>query len=135
MLEQPNRFTSILLFSLAFGISIFHLFQGVMSIFVFKENEPLMSWICMLSGPMSTLPATITALLNRKIGGYWLISGGTISGISFIWRVGMIESWFFTLIVTVPMIFLGAAFLKVPRTKRAPNSSEWSAIPHNLEHE
>jgi hypothetical protein len=82
-MKQPNKFTTILLFALAFGIGVFHFFQGFMSIFVFKENEPLLSWVRMLSGPISTLPATITAIFDRRLGGYWLISGGELSGLLF----------------------------------------------------
>jgi hypothetical protein len=114
-MDQSNKFTTILLFALAFGIGVFHLFQGFMSIFVFKENEPILSWVCMLSGPVSTLPATITAIFNRKLGGYWLISGGVLSGILFIWWTSIVQSWFYILIVTAPMIFLGAAFLRLPK--------------------
>lgn len=124
-MKQLNKFTVILLFAIAIGIGIFHFFEGSMSIFVFKENEPLLSWVCMLSGPISTLPATIAAIFNRKVGGYWLITGGAISGLSFIWWTKIIESWFFILIVTVPMIFLGIAFVNIPKRKN-PNISKWS---------
>ena len=131
MNESDRKVTSILLFILAFCIGLFHFFQGFISIFVFKENEPILSWVCILSGPISTLPATIATMFHKKIGGYWLISGGIITGLSFIWLTKTLESLIFIFIITVPMVLLGPAFLKLYR-KKEPNISEWGTIPQNI---
>lgn len=124
---MPNK--SVALFIISFAIGLFHFFQGFMSIFVFKGNEPLLLWVCMLSGPISTLPATIAAIFNRKIGGYWLISGGVTSETSFVWWTKISESWVYILIVTMPMILLGIAFMRVTTIKISKQllmSDSWS---------
>ncbi len=53
-------------------------------VFVFRNDEPLSAWIFVLAGPLSTLPAVITAFFLPKIGGIWLMCGAVISSISMI---------------------------------------------------
>ena len=128
MNKSKKNLITVALFIISFAIGSFHFFQGFMSI-VILENEPLSAWVCILSGPISTLPATITAIFNRKIGGYWLISGGVISGTSFIWWIKTTESWFYILVGTMPMLLLGMAFLRVTTIKiseQQPMSDSWS---------
>jgi hypothetical protein len=65
---------------IAFLIGCIHFGIGLQAIFVFRNNEPLTSWLAVIGGLLATLPATILALFKRKLGGYWLIIiGGILS--------------------------------------------------------
>ena len=95
-------------------VGIFHLQEGIMAIFVFKNNEPISSWIFMISGPLSTLPATITAYFNKRIGGWWLIFSGIISLCFFFYLAEDRTNMTFILMNVLPMLLLGFGFLKLP---------------------
>jgi hypothetical protein len=109
-MNKTNRLITIAIFLAAIVLGWYHLRQALRAIFVFKNDEPLASWVCIISGPLSTLPA-IASIFNKKVGGYWLISGGAISALSFISATRWLESSFFLLIVVAPMVLLGLAFL------------------------
>jgi hypothetical protein len=103
------------IFVAALVIGWYHLRMGMKAIFVFRNNEPLFSWIGIIAGPLSTLPATIVAFFKRKLGGYWLIAGGFISFVSIlllkpesdlVWLVGRVA-----LMILLPMLGLGIAFI------------------------
>src|SRR5258708_28105946 len=47
--------------------------------FVFRNGEPLSSWLTVICGPLSTLPAVIWSIPRPKTGAYWLIAGGIIA--------------------------------------------------------
>lgn len=95
------------------GIGLLQMKKGLRAIFVFGNNEPISSWAFILSGYVSTLPATIAAFFNKKIGGWWLIIGGMISLILFfiIFKDVPDLKYFFTNIL--PMFVLGGCFLKL----------------------
>lgn len=60
-------------------IGIAHLKVGIKTAFVFSVNEPILAWVFVLSGPLSTLPAAIVAFFWPKIGGMWLVVGSLLS--------------------------------------------------------
>ena len=60
-------------------LGIWHNMLGVKSVWVFRNGEPLSSWIIIAAGPLSTLPATLLALFRRPWGAGWLIGGGLLS--------------------------------------------------------
>lgn len=95
------------------GIGLFQMKKGLRAIFVFGNNEPISSWVFILSGYVSTLPATVAAFFNKKIGGWWLIIAGLISlGLYFfIFKDVPNLKYIFTDIL--PMFVLGGCFLKL----------------------
>ena len=95
------------------GIGLLQMKKGLRAIFVLGNNEPISSWAFILSGYVSTFPATVASFLNKKIGGWWLIIGGLIS-LSlyfFIFKDVPNLKYFFTNIL--PMFVLGGCFLKL----------------------
>jgi len=96
-------------------IGLWHIKLGVKALFVFKENERVMAWICMLTGPISTLPSILFALFKPRLAGLWLIFSGGISFLAFlIWggsssiNFGIIFE--FLIKFSGPMIALGVFF-------------------------
>src|ERR1700693_4466115 len=79
----------------AIGLGVGHLNLALQAIFVFRSGEPLTSWIAVLVGPASTLPAAVLALLSTRLGGYWLIGGAALSFLVFaIGERGVTENLF-----------------------------------------
>jgi hypothetical protein len=113
------------------GLTIgwYHLRLALKSIFVFKNNEPLASWLCMISGPLSTLPATVLSIFKRKIGGYWLIIGGTVSFITFL-ILRPTDPVAFGEKISLPMIVLGVLFLLL-RTGEQKSETKPDERPQN----
>jgi len=70
----------VLLAGIIFGIR--HLWLAFGAWFVFRGDEPMFLKIFMLTGPLSTLPASITAFFRPKIGSMWLICGSVVSFIA-----------------------------------------------------
>lgn len=109
------------LFLVAFVIGWYHLRMGMKAIFVFRNNEPLASWVSIIAGPLSTLPAVSLALFKRKLAGYWLIVGGFISFVAIL--LVQPDSDILTLsarvalMILLPMLGLGAAFMLLKKAK------------------
>jgi len=103
----------------AIVLGVWHLNLALDAIFVFRSGEPLTSWIAILAGPASTLPAAVLALLSNRGGGYWLIGGAVLSFVVFaIGERGITENLFpFLLRISVPMILAGACVLYLPRIR------------------
>lgn len=102
----------------AIVLGVWHLDLALHAIFVFRSSEPLTSWIAILAGPASTLPAAVLALLSNR-GGYWRIGGAVLSFVVFaIGERGITENLFpFLLRISVPMLFAGACVLYLPRIR------------------
>jgi hypothetical protein len=101
-------------FIIGIAVGLIHHRLGMTSIFVFNNNEPLSSWICIISGPMSTLPAVVTALFNKKFAGYWLVLGGIMSFAAFATISPGMEYMLQMLIrIFIPMILIGVAFIGI----------------------
>src|ERR1043165_6084887 len=60
-------------------LGAWHNLMAVRSLWVFSAGEPLASWIIVLAGPFSTLPALLIAVVSRSWGGRWLLGGGLLS--------------------------------------------------------
>src|SRR5205085_905376 len=92
------------------------------SIFLFKNGEPITSWMAIISGPLSTLPADFLSAFKPKLGGYWLIAGSLVSCASVAlgsfgnpdWRKDVLGAFCF---FTAPMLLLGTGTLLVARSK------------------
>lgn len=64
-----------------FGIivGIWHIYLGALSIFLFVNNEHLISWLIVVFGPFITLPAIITGLKSMRMSALFLFCGATLS--------------------------------------------------------
>ena len=92
-------------------MGIVHLFWSVATLFVFKEGEPLTSWIAVMAGPVLTMPAFIISFLVHRIGGSLLIAGGITSFVALVIGYGLsVEVIYFGLLISVPMLILGRGF-------------------------
>jgi hypothetical protein len=125
MNQKMKKIITGIIFIIAFAVGLFHLRLGLTAIFVFKNNEPLSSWICIISGPVSTLPATITAIFNKKLAGFWLVLGGILSFAAILPdREHMLTA---LVIFAVPMILIGVAFIVIAaanKNERATHNQE-----------
>ena len=92
------------------GVGWWHARNALTAVMVFRQGEPATSWITVLFGPFSTLPALVASLFSRKVGGYWLIVGSLISLMAFV--IESTENVLpFFLTVTLPMLALGGGLL------------------------
>ena len=95
-------------------VGAYHAWLAVKAIFVFRNNEPLSTWIFTLAGPLSTLPASVAGIVNMKTSGLWLIVGSVVSFIAAMVTAGSnadIDTaiWFLRT-YSGPMFVLGILF-------------------------
>lgn len=104
-------------------IGIWHFRLAMTAIFVFRENESVLSWIAVICGPFTTLIAIILAVFVRRAGSFWLIGGGISSLIAmFVLERLKTENIFpFFYMISLPMIVLGASFLMIETKKNKTN--------------
>jgi hypothetical protein len=76
---MKDTFPKYILLAIGILVASSHLWLGLKAIFVFRNNEPLSTWIFVLLGPLSTLPAVVVGFFWPKIGGTWLIIGSILS--------------------------------------------------------
>ena len=98
-----------------------HLWLAVKAMFVFRNDEPVSMWIFILTGPLSTLLAVITAFFWPKVGGAWLIFASVLSFTAALANVGINEDfqeivWYFTS-YSAPMLVLGVASFLLGRSR------------------
>jgi len=96
-----------------FLVGTYHLWLTVKAVFVFRIHEPISLWTFVFTGPLSTLPASITAFFKPKIGGTWLIGGSVVSFLAALATVAP-EGDFTALIgflktYSAPILVLGVA--------------------------
>ena len=120
------RLRAELVFFLIVGtlLGIWHAQMATKAVFTFRNDELYTSWVGIVLGPLSTLPAVALALYRRRWGAFWLIGGGVISFIALSIRAsvkGNPVSEFaelltpFLLTVIGPMIALGLGLLWIDR--------------------
>lgn len=102
-------------------LGLWHAELAMQAVFVFRQEEPLTSWLSIALGPATTLIASVIAIFFRKTGGIWLVASGAASFVVFvIGEDGLSEHvGGFLLRISLPMIAVGAGFLLASRfTKR-----------------
>jgi len=110
---------SIVLLSAGVLIGIWHFQFAGRSIFVFRQGEPILSWLAVLCGPASTLPAVITGAFSTRIGGFWLVLGSIVSLVSFsLLQPLMARDIGFALQFSLPMLLLGIGLILLGRKKK-----------------
>jgi len=119
MRNVEKRSTIQALVMLGAAIGIYHLFLGMSSISVFREEGPLASRIAVIAGPFSTLPGYIIAIFRRKLGAALRIAGGIESLAALSLAVGVSADIVpFSLLVTIPMVTIGGGFLLLRKEHR-----------------
>ena len=103
-------------------LGLFHLRLAAKALFVFRGDESLLLRLFVLFGPLSTLPASITAFFRPLIGATWLIVGSAVSFL-FVVMDERQEGDFSTLMsilttYSLPMFALGVALLFIYRMFR-----------------
>ena len=118
LMRRREEFFGILVVGAILGI--WHAGLGGRAIFTFRNDEPVSSWVAMLFGSLSTLPAVVLALFSRPWSAIWLIAGGLISLGAFL--AGAVTSGyparqvaetcaFFLMMVSGPMVLLGLGLI------------------------
>ena len=102
---------------IALALGVWHAQIAIRAIFVFKENEPLTSWLAIALGPATTLLASLVSIFFRRVGGMWLMVSGIVAFTIFaIGEAGFSQYIVAFLVrISLPMIFVGAAFLGASR--------------------
>src|SRR6266851_1477147 len=60
-------------------LGVLHYRFAMRALWVFRNDEPLSSLVMLFAGPLSTLPATLLAVLHRRWGAVWLPGGALVS--------------------------------------------------------
>jgi len=113
-------------------VGVWHLWLAGQAIFVFSSGEPWSSWVAMLLGPVSTLPAVATSLFRRRAAGYWLITAGLISfGAFLVGEDGVTENLLsFLWMLTGPMLVIGIVMiLLAPRLHQPAQTPAATGLP------
>jgi len=61
-------------------VGLFHWYLASQAVFVFRQGEPVSSWVAILSGPTITLPLVVIGLWFPKWAGIFLIIGSILTG-------------------------------------------------------
>jgi hypothetical protein len=91
-------------------IGIWHLYMGSMAIFVFRENEPLLSWLTIFLGPLLTFPAFLIGFRAPLVATWCLFVGATSSLFFMVMSEGLQGDHLlrFAVFVSLPMYALAA---------------------------
>jgi hypothetical protein len=120
-----NRLLIGVLMLAALALGVWHLGLGIRAMFVFRSGEPITSWIVILCGPLSTLPAVIVSCFRRRTAGYWLILGAVISFVALIIsESGLTENSLpFLWMMAGPMAALGISLLLLAGQATGPGTA------------
>lgn len=112
------------------ALGLWHGQLAMQAIFVFRENEPLASWLAIGLGPATTLIASVLGIFFPRVGGTWLIASGIASFLIFLaGERGLSESVApFLLQISVPMVAVGLGFLLAAKLMRGRN-----LLPNSIE--
>ena len=81
MLNRVALFAAVIL---GLIVAIWHTTVAMQALFVFRENEPLSSWLALVSAPALTAVGCIVAIFHRLAGGLVVMSGGLIAAVAFL---------------------------------------------------
>jgi hypothetical protein len=110
---------SVIAVCIAIGLGVWHLNLALQAILVFRSDEPLFSWIAILTGPACTLPAALLSVFAKQAGGYWLVASGVFSFLMFaIGEHGATENLLpFLSRISVPMTLTGAILIHLSKMR------------------
>jgi hypothetical protein len=117
------------LIAAAMVIGLYHVTIAGRALFVFREDEPVSSWVTIVAGPLLTLPFGVLAIRWPRTGGLGLIIGGTLSVVSCFVLEGRINSNVVGLLlwIAMPMWVLGGGILLLVH-----GAADRSGDRHNL---
>lgn len=120
-----SRVALLCVLGAGFALGVWHHFVAVRSLWVFRDAEPLTSWLIILTGPFSTFPAILLSTFRRSWGAKWLIAGGTSSLCAVVMTEIVnggratelvLAAFRYSVIVALPMALLGVSLLSLDRT-------------------
>jgi hypothetical protein len=119
---RRSAFITICVIAVLLGV--WHLQLAMQAVFVFREEEPITSWLAIALGPAVTLILGLLAMFLRKIGGLALITCGVASLVVFAVSDGPslehVAAFLFQ--VSLPMVGTGIAFLVLSNVTLRPPS-------------
>jgi hypothetical protein len=111
--------SAFLLFAVPLGL--WHWYLAASAIFVFREGEPIASWIAILIGPALTLPLAILSLWNGRAAAWGLVSAAVVSGLATAMVGGMEEPagllFGLATLTSGPILVTGLACLVIARMR------------------
>jgi len=114
------RIALVALTLVGFAVGIWHAWLAIQAILVFRTGEPATSWIAIVCGPLSTLPAVLLSCFRRRPAGYWLVAAAVTSFLAFlVGEGGVTENVLpFLRMMAIPMLAIGVTMLLLSRTTR-----------------
>jgi hypothetical protein len=100
------------------AVGVWHLWLAAEAIFIFKTGEPWTSWVAIICGPVSTLPAVVLSLFNRRAAGGWLVMGSLLSFAAFLMGEGGLTDNLlpYVWMMAAPMFFIGIIMLVLAKS-------------------
>jgi len=110
---------SVIAICLAIGLGVWHFNLALQAVLVFRSDEPIFSWIAIVTGPACTLPAALLSVFAKQVGGYWLVASGIFSFLMFaVGEHGATENLFpFVSRISVPMTLVGAILIHLSKMR------------------
>src|SRR5690242_3143182 len=114
-----KRSALVVVSAIAVILGLWHGQLAMQAVFVFREGEPIASWLAIALGPATTLIASLLAIFMRRTGGILLVALGAISFLAFVVGEGKFTEHVvpFLLQISLPMIAVGVAFLLMSKVK------------------
>lgn len=120
MSTKKKNIGKTIFLAIGIAVGVWHLYVGTISIFVFKENETLISWLIIASGPLVTLPATILGIRYARVSAALLICGASLTEILMAISEGLQGEHVlrYGLYISLPMYMLAFWSLMLSRQQR-----------------
>ena len=117
MTNSTRRITTYAVYIFGCLIGLYHLRIATLAIFLFRNNEPAVSWLSIIAGPLSTLPIVLLSFVKKQLAGYWLIVSAFISLTAFLNINDGVDLAKLALNILLPMLALGIAFVILSRVQ------------------
>jgi hypothetical protein len=111
------RIAQAVFLTLAVPLGLWHCYFAASALFVFRQNEPIASWIAVLVGPTLTLPLVVMSLWNRRAAGLGFVVASIVSGLATAMAGGIQEPagllFGLATLTSGPMLITGLACLAI----------------------
>ena len=121
---MKKRLWSSAVVAIALMLGAYHLRLAMRALFVFREGEPLASWIAVLTGAASTMPAAILSIFKKKAAGMWLMATAVVSAVATVLSEPSDTRGIVAVVgvVTLPMIVLGLMLVIIAGARESTRS-------------